>query len=339
MLTLSRPYSDPDASSTPPEGSRMQRRSSVTSRSARRTIAGLAVAALTLAACGGSTSGDGPLRLVANPWPGSSANAHVAAAILTQELGLTVEIIDIDENAQWVGLADGTLDAVLEVWPSGHADNYATYITELGAVEDAGPLGAVGQIGWFIPTAVLAEYPGMVTWEGLRGNEAIFATTETGRSGRFLAADPSFVQFDAEIIANLGLDLTVVQSGSEAAQLSVVEAAIERGEPVLFYFYTPHWLHARHDLTQVTLPAFSDGCETPVEARECGYPEDVLFKAFHSGLAARLPAAYSFLRALRLGNEDQNAITFAMDFEGLDAAAAAQAWVDANEAIWRTWLP
>jgi ABC-type proline/glycine betaine transport system substrate-binding protein len=42
---------------------------------------------------------------------------------------------------------------------------------------------------------------------------------------------------------------------------------------------------------------------------------------------------------MRLRNEDQDAITFAMDVEGLDAAAAARAWVDANEAIWRTWLP
>jgi glycine betaine/proline transport system substrate-binding protein len=317
----------------------MQLRPSVLSRSARRTFAGFAVAALTLAACGGDTSSDAPLRLVANPWPGSSANAHVAAAILTQELGVTVEIVEVDENAQWVGLADGTLDAVLEVWPSGHADNYATYITELGTVEDAGPLGAVGQIGWFIPTSALADHPEMISWEGLRGNEGIFATTETGSSGRFLAADPSFVQFDQEIITNLGLDLTVVQSGSEAAQLAAVEAAIEREEPVLFYFYTPHWLHARHDLTQIALPAWSAGCETPADARTCGYPEDVLFKAFHSGLAERLPDAYAFLRALRLGNEDQNAITFAMDFQGLDATSAARAWVDANESVWRTWLP
>jgi ABC-type proline/glycine betaine transport system substrate-binding protein len=28
-----------------------------------------------------------------------------------------------------------------------------------------------------------------------------------------------------------------------------------------------------------------------------------------------------------------------MFVEGLDAADAARAWVDANEAVWRTWLP
>jgi glycine betaine/proline transport system substrate-binding protein len=316
-----------------------------TDRAPRRSVRGsaLAVAAgLVLAACGGGDGdgADGTLSIAANPWPGSYANAYVAAEILSRELGLEVRIVEIDENAQWAGLDDGSIDASLEIWPSGHADNVATYIDELGTVEHGGPLGALGQIGWFMPSYVLDAAPGLTTWEGLRGSEGLFATTETRTSGRFLAADPSFVQFDDAIIANLGLDLVVVQSGSEAAQLATVEASIGRGEPVLFYFYTPHWLHARYDLTMVELPEWTEECEAlPAAQRDCGYPGDVLFKAFHAGLAQRLPQAHAFLSAMRLRNEDQDAITFAMDVEGLDAADAARAWVDANEAIWRTWLP
>jgi len=309
-------------------------------RTRRAALAALAASALLLAACGGGASdGADTVRLVANPWPGSYANAYVAAALLEQELGLVVEIVEIDENAQWVGLDDGTLDAVLEVWPSGHADNYALYISELGSVEDGGPLGAVGQIGWFLPSSLLSQYPELATWEGLRGREGLFATSETGTAGQFLAADPSFVQFDDAIIANLGLDLTVIQSGSEAAQLAAVDAAIGRGDPVLFYFYTPHWLHARYDLSLVELPVWTEACEAlPPAQRDCGYPEDVLFKAFSAGLAERLPAAHALLSRMRLTNDDQNAITFAMDVEGLDAASAARAWLEANESVWRAWL-
>jgi glycine betaine/proline transport system substrate-binding protein len=316
-----------------------------TTRRAGRTLraaGATAAAALLLAACGSgedAAAGD-VVHLAANPWPGSYANAHVAAEILTRELGLDVRIVEIDENAQWAGLDDGSIDASLEVWPSGHADNVATYIDELGTVADGGPLGAIGQIGWFLPTYVLDDHPAMATWEGLRGAEGVFATTETRSSGRFLAADPSFVQFDDAIIRNLGLDLVVVQSGSEAAQLATVDAAISRREPVLFYFYTPHWLHARHDLTMVALPAWTEACEAlPAAQRDCGYPEDVLFKAFHAGLSARLPEAHAVLSALRLTNADQDAITYAMDVEGLAPEAAARAWVDANEAVWRAWLP
>lgn len=310
-------------------------------RAGRTAFAALAASALLISACAGGEDGGGDtLNLVANPWPGSYANAHVAAAILEQELGIDARIVEIDENAQWAGLDDGTLDASLEVWPSGHADNYATYVDELGTVVDGGPLGALGQIGWFIPSALLDEHPELASWEGLLGREDLFATSETGTSGQFLAADPSFVQFDEAIIANLGLDLTVIQSGSEAAQLAAVDAAIGRGDPVLFYFYTPHWLHARYDLTQVELPEWSEECEAaPAAERDCGYPEDVLAKVFTAGLAERLPDAHTMLSRMRLTNDDQDAITFAMDVEGLDAADAARAWVDANEAVWRTWLP
>jgi glycine betaine/proline transport system substrate-binding protein len=279
------------------------------------------------------------VRLVANPWPGSYANAHVARIVLEQELGAAVEIVELDENAQWAGLDDGSLDAVLEVWPSGHGDNIARFIEDRGTVEELGELGAVGQIGWFVPSYVVDDDPELATWEGLEGNEELFSTAETGTSGQFLAADPSFVQFDETIIANLGLDLQVVQSGSEAAQLTAVESAIEREQPVLFYFYTPHWLHAQHDLTMVELPEYEDGCEEPADERTCGYPEDVLLKVASAELRDRLPDVHTFLTEFELQNEDQDHITFAMDVEGVPAEDAAQAWVDANEDTWSAWLP
>ncbi|MFA9430392.1 ABC transporter substrate-binding protein [Egicoccus sp. AB-alg2] len=295
------------------------------------------------AADGGDGGGEGAegetVRLVANPWPGSYANAHVAAIVLEQEMGADVEIVELDENAQWAGLDDGSLDAVLEIWPSGHAENRATYIDDRGTVEDIGELGVIGQIGWFVPSYVIDEHPEMTSWEGLEGNEQIFATAETGNAGQFLAADPSFVQYDETIIENLGLNLQVVQSGSEAAQLTAVESAIEREEPVLFYFYTPHWMHAQYDLTMIELPPYEEGCEEPAEERTCGYPPDVLYKAASAELADRLPDVHTFLSNFQLENEDQDGIAYAMDVEGQSPEGAAQAWVDENEDVWQAWLP
>lgn len=279
------------------------------------------------------------VTLVANPWPGSYANANVARIILEQELGAEVEVVELDENAQWAGLDDGSLDAVLEVWPSGHGENLARYVEDRGTVEELGELGALGQIGWFVPSYVVEEQPELETWEGLEGNEELFATAETGSSGQFLAADPSFVQFDETIVENLGLDIQVVQSGSEAAQLTAVETAVELEEPVLFYFYTPHWLHAQYDLTMVELPEYEEGCEDPEAERTCGYPEDVLLKVASSELRDRLPDVHTLLNNFELQNEDQDSITYAMDVEGQSAEDAAQAWVDEHEDTWRAWLP
>ena len=84
----------------------------------------LMLAALLLAACGGSSATNAPkipLKLAENAWTGSSININVAKILLEEKLGYKVEIVTIDENAQWAALGNGDLSASLEVWPSGHA--------------------------------------------------------------------------------------------------------------------------------------------------------------------------------------------------------------------------
>lgn len=283
---------------------------------------------------------DEPIRLVVNPWTGSAINANVAKVILENELDQPAEIVEIDENSMWAGLAAGDLDAVLEYWPSGHAEPVQTYIEEEGTVVDGGPLGAVGQIGWFIPTYLLEEHPELATWEGLNDNVELFQTAETGDKGQFLAGDPAFVQFDAQIIENLGLNYEVVQTGSEAALISAMQAAYERQEPLLMYFYTPQWLNAQLDLSMVELPEYTEECGAlPEEERNCGYPEDVLTKAFTAGLEERAPQAFEFLSNLEITNEQQNEMAVLVDVEGMSPADAAARWVEENPDVWQEWLP
>ncbi len=278
--------------------------------------------------------------LVANNWPGSMANVQVAAHVMREELGAEVEVVEIDENAAWTGLDSGEYDAVLELWLSGHQDSYEQYVEDIGSVEDIGEIGVVGEIGWFIPQDVLDEYPEMETWEGLEGNEDIFATTETGDAGRFLAADPSFVQFDETIIDNLGLNLEVVQSGSESAQLAEVQTAVDQEEPVLFYFYTPHWMHELYDLSQVELPDQEEGCEEPEDERTCGYPEERMLKIVNADLAEDAPVSYDFLNAFEMQNEWQDEITLMMadEGEGMSPEDAATQWIDNNPDVVEAWV-
>ncbi|HMN27063.1 MAG TPA: glycine betaine ABC transporter substrate-binding protein, partial [Caldilineaceae bacterium] len=227
------------------------------------------------------------IKLAANPWSASQLNVAVAKKIIEQKLGAKVEIVEIDENAQWPALAKGDLHATLEVWPSGHAANVAEYIDKQQAVENGGPLGPIGKIGWYMPTYLLEEHPELATWEGFTTPEAaaLFATAETGDKGQFLAGDPSWVQYDADIIKNLGMNFQVVTAGSEDALLAALDSAYSRKEPILFYFYKPHSIFARYDLTEVKLPPYSEECYAKAASGgiDCDYPEDVLFKAFWKG--------------------------------------------------------
>ncbi len=281
------------------------------------------------------------INIAVSPWVGSAANANVAKVLLEEKLGYTVELTEIDEYAQFPSLANGDLDATLEVWPSGHAKDYKKFIESGNGVVDGGQLGVIGQIGWWVPTYLVEENPELATWEGLKGNEAMFQTAESGDSGQLLDGDPSFVTFDQPIADNLGLDFKVVYAGSEAAELEALDTAYNEQDPILMYFWTPHWAQEKYDLTMVELPEVTAECEAAAaddaNAYACAYPQDDLYKAFNQDLETKAPEAFSLLSAMSYTNDDQNGIGLEIS-NGTDPEEAAQAWIDANPDVWQSWV-
>ena len=283
------------------------------------------------------------IKLAENPWTGSQVNVAVAKLLLKDKLGYPVEVVTVDENAQWPAIAKGNLHASLEVWPSGHANDVKQYIDEQKVVENAGALGPVGKIGWYVPKYVVDAHPELATWEGFKNPELakLFATVETGAKGQFLSGDPSWVQYDDQIIKNLGLDLQVVVAGSEEAILASLDSAYSRKAPVLFYFWTPHSVHAKYDLTEVKLPAYSQACydKAPAGGVDCDYPPDDLFKVVWPGLKDQAPDAYAFLKNFNYTTQDQIEMIADVELNNKTVDAAAQAWIDKYPDKWQPWLP
>ena len=312
----------------------------------RKMLLVVAVMGLLVAACGdGSGGGTEEINLIVNPWTASRLNAEVAANIIEAELGNPVEITEVNENdAMFTGMADGTLDAVLEIWPSGVTDAETAYFDD-GSVVDMGELGAVGKIGWFVPQYVIDEHPELATWEGFQDPAlaALFATPETGDNGRFLGTDPSYSQYDEQIISNLELPLQVVFSGSEPATVAEVDARVAAQEPILLYWWTPTAAVAAYDLVNVTLPEYTEECGASAAAGDggvdCDYPEDVLFKAASGMLEEKDAAVFEFLQNFTITTEDQLEMLPAVEIDGDDPAAVAAEWVSSHEDTWSAWLP
>lgn len=320
-------------------------------RSVKLLAAGIALTGL-LAACGSDgdsseattapAAGEG-IVLAANPWTGSAVNANVAKVVL-ESLGTPVEIIEIDENATWVGMDDGSIDAVLEVWPSGHAADRTTYIEGKKSVVDLGLLGPSAKIGWYVPTFVVEEYPELATWEGFKDPELakLFATAESGDLGQFLMGDPTYVTYDEQIIANLELPLKYVVAGSEAALITSVQQAIADKKPLLMQFWQPHWLQSQVALTEVKLPDVTDECIASAAAGDgkfaCDYPVDELYKAASAKLETKNAAAFALLKKFQLTTDQQNAIAAMVDSDGMTPADAAKKWVDANADVVAGWV-
>ena len=185
-------------------------------------------------------------------------------------------------------------------------------------------------------------HPELATWEGLKQDAAMFTTSESGGKGQLLDGDPSYTSYDEAIVKNLGLDLNVVQGGSEAAEITALKTAYPKQAPLLFYFWTPHWAQAQYKLTMMKLPAVTQQCTTAATsdttAYNCGYPPDPLYKALNADLQTKAPAAFAaMLSAMSYTNDDQNSITLDMH-NGMTADQAAQKWIDANPTVWQSWV-
>lgn len=282
--------------------------------------------------------------LAVNPWTGSAVNAAIAKVVLETKLGTPVELLPIEENSTWPGLDDGSIDAVLEVWPSGHAADYEAYITDKKSVVDLGVLGPEAKIGWYVPTFVVDEHPELATWEGFKDPELakLFATAESGDLGQFLMGDPSYVTYDEQIIANLGLPLKYVVGGSEATLLTAIDKAMADHTPLLMQFWKPHWKHLEADLTEVKLPDVTEACAQSAKDADggyaCDYPVDALYKAASAGLEAKNPAAFALFSAMQLTNDQQSVVAGYIDRDGMDPLAAANRWVAENGDVVEAWL-
>ena len=291
---------------------------------------------------GGASQDCGTVVLNEQAWAGSTANTYIAKAVLEDRLGCTIEITKIAEIPVFQAMADGKVDAVLEDWQ--HVDQYAQYIDKAGSVVQGGPLGVEGHIGWFIPKYLMDEHPEFKNWEGLKGEEDIFKTAESGSQGMFLGGDPSYVQKDTELIEALGLNFKHVTAGAEPAQVARWSQLYKQKKPVIFYWYTPQYLNQEYDLAEVQLPARKANCKDDAKSGgdvaqyKCAYDVTIINKLFSKKFADSGSPAYAALEKMKLTNADQEQVAKAIAGDKKDPEVAAKEWVDANQDTVDSWF-
>ena len=326
---------------------------SIKSRRGAGLLAGLVVASMALAGCGGgsideetqaneeqaATSGNcGDLNMAVNPWVGYEADAYVVGTIAQDELGCKVNYKDLKEDVSWQGFGTGEVDVVIEDW--GHPDLEKKFFADSGdgSAMDMGPTGNIGIIGWYVPPWLAKAHPDILEWKNLNKYASDFATSETGSKGQFLGADPSYVQFDEAIVSNLGLDFQVVFSGSEAASITAFQQAEKNKDFLIGYFYEPQWLFADIPLERVALPPYTDGCQDDPATVACDYPETDLQKVASTSWLEEGGPAVDLLKNMNFTNDDQNIVAKYIAEDGMSAEDAAAKWVADNPDKVDAWL-
>ena len=293
----------------------------------------------------------GTLYLVDQDWNGQLATTAVAQILLEQEMDHTVatKFAPADSAPLFIGLERGGFHFVCCNWPSYSAELLDEYVNaEDAEVERMGTVGIVGETGWYVPSYVIngdadsgieAVAPNLRTVSDLNQYKDVFATSDTGASGRLLEFTAAWDTRPEERLEAFGADFQAVFAGSEGAALAELDAAFQRGDPILTYLWEPHWAHAKYNLVQIEMPEWNSDCYPAGASFNCGFPTDAVAKLIWPGLQDEFPEAYEFLSNFQMTNEQQNEIVLNLTENDLTVRQAAQEWVDANESVWRSWIP
>ena len=118
--------------------------------------------------------------------------------------------------------------------------------------------------------------------------------------------------------------LKVIQ-GSEAAMLSALKKAYEKGEWIVVTGWTPHWKFAEYDLKFLNDPKLSYG-----EAEQ-------LHVLANKDFSNKFPEVAEMLKKFSL-NDDQIGSLEALINEGMAPEEAARQWIEDNRELVNSWI-
>jgi len=302
---------------------------------------------LLLAACSGSgvdqaateeTGTDaavecGTWGIAMHPWVGYTASANVIAKVAQDSLGCTINLTDLSEAAvSYDAMEAGSVDVIVEDWGGGRWQEWV----DRGAIQELGDNGQVGLIGMYVPKWMADEYPDITDSANLNKYADLFKTADSGGKGAWYEGPPGYTTIGEKMIEANKLNFKAINTGSEAALTELFTDGQKNKKAVLAYWYTPQYFNAQVELARVNFPA-NDWTDAAEASGLTDYPGTPLIKLATTKLVESGSPFASLMQNFKWSNDDQNAV--AADIEGgMDAAAAAQKWIDANPDTVNAWL-
>ena len=280
-------------------------------------------------------------------WTGGLVTCLVAQYIMENEMGYKVKRVTMPSGpGVFEGTRSGDLDFACESWPSYNPAG-EKYIKEFGgdgSVAYLGATGVVGKSGYFVPRYVIegdasrgipASAPDLKTYKDLNQYGHMFKSLESGGKGSLIGCPvAAWLCEDQKRLDILGVDFHAQALGSETAHWAEIQAKYKRGEPFVAYAWAPHWIHAALDLVEIELPPY-DEAKWPAT----NWAQDVTHFHGNPKMLEQHPDVVKLLQNMELTNDMQAGIIYDIDVKKGDSEEVVEAWMEANESIWRKWLP
>jgi glycine betaine/proline transport system substrate-binding protein len=342
----------------PPDTPRYRRKSNM--KPLRKIGVLISALALILAACGDddtAVDGDisGTINMARADWDTGYFQAEVYYQLLT-ELGYDVthpEDNEIDATLFYIAASERDVDFWVNGWFPLHQEFLAA---APNATRVGNSIAAGGFQGYLVDLATAEEY-GIESLEQIAADPELAALFDTDGDGRadLTGCDAGWGCHDAIEMhlegEGLGDAINHV-SASYSVLMADVMARHGRGEPVLFYTWTPNWtvgaLPPGEEVMWINAPTHPDGnpavpgvvgCAT--DPCDIGWAANDINVVANQDFLAEFPHAARLLEVVELPLGDVSIQNLMMD-EGensqADITRHAQEWIEENRTLVDTWL-
>lgn len=335
-----------------------------------RCLQSLLVLALVLTACSADEGSDNGLvgagesiSFWDGQWESLDVNNAIAAFILEHGFGYETDTVTLGAPIMEQSLPAGDIDVVMELWRVNRMEWYER-VTGDESVIDLGPVLERATQGYYVPRFVVEGdeergidpvAPDLSSVTDLPQYADVFADPEDPDKGAVINCPPDWecaavteVKFAAYGLLD---EFNVRSPGSSGALDAEMAGAVERGEPVVGYYWEPTALMGRYDFLQLEEPEWSEDCDAENErAREealaldevpeeagCAFQTHTVNKGVNADLQERAPEAVEFLERMEVGTDPLNEASAVIEEEDASPEEAAM-WFFENHDHWRDWI-
>ncbi|MEL6297156.1 MAG: glycine betaine ABC transporter substrate-binding protein [Pseudomonadota bacterium] len=310
----------------------------------------IAATALVAVASSGAAMAQEKVKISDLNWTGAKAIGHVIKAVIETRLGGEAEIVKgmSDQSIIAAGMdkGDGSIDVYTDMWMPNQQAIWDKFIEGAKSVAHNKPY--TGTQGMYVPHYLADK---IKSFEDLKNPEiaAMFDKDGNGK-GEYWAGDASWKSTKMWQVKfkDYGLsELWEPEIVSDAAFKAQLKSSYATEKPILFYYWTPEWIHAAYKISPLSEPARSDGCmslkldqEDWLDASKfaCKHADAEIFIAYSKSLEKRSPKAAKFLSQIKLDPAVVNQWILKIGRDKEDPQDVAEAWVKDNKDTVDTWI-
>ncbi|MGY4816695.1 ABC transporter substrate-binding protein [Pseudomonas chlororaphis subsp. piscium] len=322
-----------------------------------RTLLGGALLGLgILLAPVGAWAAPTPIHFADLNWESGSLITDILRTIVEKGYGLPTDTLPGTTITLETALANNDIQVIGEEW-AGRSPVWVKAEAE-GKVAALGDTVKGATEGWWVPEYVVKGdpakgikplAPGLSSVTDLKRYKDVFKDPESPGKGRFLNSPIGWTSevVNKQKLKAYGLTDSYVnfRSGSGAALDAEITSSIRRGQPVLFYYWSPTPLLGRFKLIQLEEPPFdAEAWKTLTDAEHPNpRPTRSLASKLSIGVSTpfqkQYPQIAEFFGKVDLPIEALNKALAEMSEKHTPPREAAQAFLKAHPQVWRAWLP